>query len=58
MRFEIYTDRKGEFRWRLKARNGKVVGDSGEGYKREAACMRAAAKYRDRVGSATIRRVK
>ena len=32
MKFEKYTDRRGEYRWRLKASNGKIIADSGEGY--------------------------
>lgn len=35
MKFEIYKDVKGEWRWRLKARNGKIIAVSGEGYKRK-----------------------
>lgn len=31
--FEIYRDTNDEHRWRLRAPNGKVVADSGEGYK-------------------------
>lgn len=30
--FITYWDRRGEYRWRLKAANGKIVADSGEGY--------------------------
>ena len=30
---EYYEDAKGEYRWRLRARNGKITSDSGEGYK-------------------------
>lgn len=37
MKFEIYKDAKGEWRWRLKA-NGRIVADSGEGYKTRAGC--------------------
>jgi uncharacterized protein len=33
MKFEIYKDAAGEWRWRLKARNGEIVGVSGEGLK-------------------------
>lgn len=33
MRFEIYKDRSGEWRWSLKAANNKRIGNSGEGYK-------------------------
>lgn len=32
MRFEVYQDRAGEWRWRLRAGNGQIVADSGEGY--------------------------
>jgi len=37
-KFEIYTDKKGEFRFRLKARNGQIVA-SGEGYKEKSSCL-------------------
>ena len=30
--FELYEDRGGEFRWRLRHRNGNILMDSGEGY--------------------------
>jgi len=32
----IYKDRKGEWRWRAIARNGRIIADCGEGYKRKA----------------------
>lgn len=32
--FEIYKDAKKEWRWRLKASNGKIIADSAESYKR------------------------
>jgi len=38
--FEIYKDRKKEWRWRAK-RKGRIVADSGEGYKRRNACVTA-----------------
>jgi uncharacterized protein YegP (UPF0339 family) len=31
--FEFIVDRRGEFRWRFKANNHKIVADSGESYK-------------------------
>ena len=36
--FEVYTDRKGEFRWRARARNGNLLASASEGYanKRDA----------------------
>ncbi len=44
MRFEVYRDEKGEFRWRLRARNGRILSDSGEGYKRRGKAIRAIEK--------------
>ena len=37
-KFEVYTDKAGEFRFRLKATNGQVIA-TGEGYKALASCM-------------------
>jgi uncharacterized protein YegP (UPF0339 family) len=31
-KFQVYEDRAGEYRWRLRASNGRIVADSGEGY--------------------------
>jgi uncharacterized protein YegP (UPF0339 family) len=32
-KFELYTDAKGEFRWRLVVSNGQIIATAGEGYK-------------------------
>lgn len=37
-KFEVYTDKAGEFRFRLKARNGENIG-RGEGYKAKASAL-------------------
>ena len=37
-KFEVYTDKAGEFRFRLKARNGEIILSS-EGYKAKTSCM-------------------
>ncbi len=37
-KFEIYTDKAGEFRFRLKAKNGEIIAVS-EGYKAKASCL-------------------
>ena len=37
-KFEMYQDKAGEFRFRLKARNGKIIGTS-EGYTAKAGCL-------------------
>lgn len=41
MKFQIYKDKAGEWRWRLLASNGNIVADSGEGYQQKAACETA-----------------
>lgn len=37
-KFEVYLDKKGEYRFRLKARNGEIIA-TGEGYKSKASCL-------------------
>ena len=37
-KYEVYRDKAGEFRFRLKARNGEPIGKS-EGYKTKASCL-------------------
>ena len=37
-KFEVYKDKAGEFRFRLKARNGEII-LVGEGYKAKASCL-------------------
>ena len=37
-KFEVYKDKGGEFRFRLKARNGEIIA-TGEGYKAKASCL-------------------
>jgi uncharacterized protein len=37
--FEVYKDRSGEFRWRLRHSNGNVIATGGEGYKSKRSAM-------------------
>ena len=39
MTYYYYKDAKGEWPWRLKADNGRIIADSGEGYKNEQECL-------------------
>lgn len=50
-KFECYTDKKGEFRYRLKAGNGEVI-LSGEGYKSRASCDNGIASVQKNSGDA------
>jgi uncharacterized protein YegP (UPF0339 family) len=46
-RLDVYKDSKGEWRWRVRAQNGKVMADSAEGYKRRGACRGSAMRILD-----------
>lgn len=37
--FELYKDKAGEYRWRLRVDNGEIIADSGEGYINKSDCM-------------------
>lgn len=42
MKFEMYIDSDGDYRWRLRAtRNRKILADSAEGYRRKVDCVQA-----------------
>ena len=47
---EIFQDAAGEFRWRLRAPNGRIVADGSEGYSRRRDAARAAR----RIGAAAV----
>ena len=50
-KLEIYRDRRGEWRWRLRASNGRILADSGEGYRRLASARHAAERVRSILAS-------
>ena len=37
--FEVYKDKAGEHRWRLRAANHQVIATSGDGYKEKRDCL-------------------
>jgi uncharacterized protein YegP (UPF0339 family) len=37
----IYQDRSREWRWRYRARNGRIIADSAEGYVNKTDCLAA-----------------
>ena len=49
-KFEIYTDKAGEFRFRLKAKNGEII-LTGEGYKAKASCLNGIESIRKNADS-------
>lgn len=49
MRYEVYADQAGEWRWRAVARNGKIVADGSEGYASERNAKRALTAFQAAV---------
>jgi len=52
-KFEMYTDKAGEFRFRLKAKNGEIIAVS-EGYKSKASCLNGIESVRKNAPEAEI----
>ncbi|MBR0108454.1 MAG: YegP family protein [Pyramidobacter sp.] len=52
-KFELYTDKAGEFRFRLKARNGQIIATS-EGYKAKAGCLNGIESVKKNAPTAAI----
>ena len=52
-KFEVYTDKAGQHRWRLKASNGEIVAVS-EGYATRYSAKQSAQKVKDWASYATI----
>lgn len=55
-KFEVYADKAGEFRFRLKARNGEIIAVS-EGYKAKASCLNGVDSVRRNAPEATVEKV-
>ena len=52
-KFEMYVDKKGEFRFRLKARNGQIIATS-EGYVAKDGCLNGIESVRKNAPDAEI----
>lgn len=39
--FEVYQDKAGDYRWRLRAKNTRILATSSEGYSEKRACLSA-----------------
>jgi uncharacterized protein len=55
--FEVYKDKGGEFRWRLRTQNTKVIASSGEGYAEKRACMAAIDSVKRDAPKAAVKEV-
>jgi uncharacterized protein YegP (UPF0339 family) len=52
-KFEVYVDKAGEYRFRLKAKNGQVIATS-EGYKALASCLNGVESVRKNAEDSTV----
>lgn len=52
--FEIYQDKAGEWRWRYRARNGRIMADSAEGYASNRNAFRALERFAELLGLADL----
>ena len=55
-KFEVYKDKAGEFRFRLKARNGEIVA-TGEAYKAKASCLKGIESIKKNAPEAPVVKV-
>lgn len=51
--FEVYRDKAGEFRFRLRAKNGEIV-LTGESYKTKASCLNGIESIKKNAPEATV----
>lgn len=52
-KFEMYADKAGEFRFRLKAANGQIIAVS-EGYKAKVSCLNGIASVKKNAPEAPV----
>ncbi|MFC3957488.1 HVO_2922 family protein [Halovivax cerinus] len=52
--FEVFRDRADEWRWRLVARNGRIIADSGEGYTSKQGAERGIESVKRSAADATV----
>ena len=52
-KFEVYTDKRGEFRYRLKATNGQIIA-VGEAYKAKKSCLNGIESVRKNAADGKI----
>ena len=55
-KFEVYLDKAGEYRFRLKARNGEIIAVS-EGYKAKASCLNGIESVKKNAPDAPVEKV-
>jgi uncharacterized protein len=54
MKYEVYQDKKLEYRWRLRHSNGNILSKSSEGYKQKDDCMRCIDNNKNSSAAMTV----
>jgi len=55
MKFEVYQSKKNKkWYWRLKARNGRIIGDGGQGYASQQIVLNQVDKIREGAAPADV----
>lgn len=52
--FELYEDKKGEFRWKLVHQNGNIIADSAEGYENKSGAINGINSVKENAPTAPI----
>ena len=56
--FEVYQDKAGEYRWRLRTTNSQVIATSGAGYKEKRSCMDGIESVKKNAKDAEVKEIK
>lgn len=53
-KFEVYQDKSGDYRWRLKAANGEPLAVSEEGFSSKRSCINSIESVRKAAAAADV----
>jgi uncharacterized protein YegP (UPF0339 family) len=53
-KFQLYKDKRGEFRWKLIASNGEIIADSAEGYKSKDSAKKGITSVKRNASTAKV----
>jgi len=54
-KFELFQDKAGEYRWRLRHQNGNIIADSAEGYTSKSSAINGIESVKNNVGMASTK---
>ena len=57
-KFEVFTDKGGQWRWNLRHQNGNIIADSGEGYSSKENALNGIKSVQEHAPGAPVEEVK